>query len=42
MKKDNKGVTLIEVIVVVAIMGVMVGALGYSWTMVSHQKVSNI
>lgn len=41
MKKDNKGVTLIEVIVVVAIMGVMVGALGYSWTMVSHQKVSN-
>lgn len=41
MNKDNKGLTLIELIVVIAIMAVLTGAFGISFTLVGRQKVSN-
>ncbi|MBP3238342.1 MAG: type II secretion system protein [Lachnospiraceae bacterium] len=41
MKKNNEGITLIEMIVVVAIMGIMLGIFGYSLSMISHRRVSN-
>jgi len=39
--KKNQGVTLIELVVVIAIMSVMVGLIALSVTVLSRQKVSN-
>ena len=39
--KRNEGLTLIELVVVIAIMSVLVGVVGISITVVSRQKVSN-
>lgn len=39
--KRNEGLSLIELIVVIAIMGVLVSVVGISVTVVSRQKVSN-
>ena len=39
--KKNEGLSLIELIVVIAIMGVMVSVIGISITVVSRQRVSN-
>ena len=39
--KRNGGLTLIELVVVIAIMSVLVGVVGISITVVSRQKVSN-
>ena len=39
--EKNKGVTLIELIVVIGIMGVVAGLIGLSLVVVSRQKVSS-
>jgi len=41
MKKDNRGLTLIELIVVIAIMAIMIAVSGFSLSMISHKRVSN-
>lgn len=40
MRNDNKGLSLIELIVIVAIMGVMLGAIGLSFKAVADRRVS--
>ena len=39
--KKNQGLSLIELVVVIAIMSVLVGVIGISVTVLSRQKVSN-
>ncbi|MBO4653233.1 MAG: prepilin-type N-terminal cleavage/methylation domain-containing protein [Lachnospiraceae bacterium] len=39
--KHNEGLSLVELIVIIAIMGVLVSVVGISVTVVSRQKVSN-
>ncbi len=41
MKKNNKGLSLIELIVVIAIMGLLLSVLGVSIAWISRQKVIN-
>ncbi|MGN0164977.1 MAG: Tfp pilus assembly protein FimT/FimU [Lachnospiraceae bacterium] len=41
MKKNNQGITLIELIVVIAIMAVLTASFAVSLTLISRQKVSN-
>lgn len=38
-KEDNRGVSLVELIVVIAIMGIMIGVMGYGLGMVSKKPV---
>ena len=38
-KKDNRGVSLVELIIVLAIMGVVIGVMGYGLGMVSRKPV---
>ena len=41
MKKNNKGLSLIELIVVIAIMAIMIGIMGVSISWISRQRVIN-
>lgn len=40
-ERDNKGITLIELIVVIAIMAILTAVLGVSFSVIGRRKVSN-
>lgn len=41
IKSNNKGITLVELIVVIAVMAVLTAAFAVSFTLISRQRVSN-